>query len=136
MENLILKAYAVYLPIVLLLTFFVAKSLFKSGKVFMLDIFKQREDIAEATNRLFKVGFYLLNVGFALLILEIYTHKDVGYQDIIEILSYKIGGFSIYLGVMLFLNMYMFFRGKRKSSEKRAPQPTPKKPNIDTLITQ
>ncbi|MFT6715406.1 MAG: amino acid permease [Saprospiraceae bacterium] len=117
MENqLILKAYAVYLPIVLLLTFFVARSLFKSGKVFMLDIFNQREDIAEATNRLFKVGFYLLNVGFALLILKIYA-STVDYQDIIEILSYKIGGFSIYLGIMLFLNMFLFFRGKRKSKK-------------------
>jgi len=118
MENhLILKAYAVYLPIVLTLTFFVAKSLFKSGKVFMLDIFHQREDIAEATNRLFKVGFYLLNIGFALVILEIYARNSIGYQDIIEILSYKIGGFSIYLGVMLFLNMFLFFRGKRKSKK-------------------
>jgi len=126
MENhLILKAYAVYLPIVLTLTFFVAKSLFKSGKVFMLDIFHQREDIAEATNRLFKVGFYLLNIGFALVILEIYAGNTIGYQDIIEILSYKIGGFSIYLGVMLFLNMFLFFRGKRKSKKPETENISP-----------
>ena len=133
MENhLILKAYAVYLPIVLTLTFFVAKSLFKSGKVFMLDIFHQREDIAEATNRLFKVGFYLLNVGFALIILEIYARNTLGYQDIIEILSYKIGGFSIYLGVMLFINMFLFFRGKRKSKNPAEDI----KPSFNLMDTQ
>ena len=35
-----------------------------------------------------------------------------------EILSFKIGGFSIYLGVMLFLNMYLFFRGRKKAKQK------------------
>lgn len=118
-DQLIIKGYLVYLPIALGLTFLVARSLFKNGKIFMMDIFKDREDIAQATNELFKVGFYLLNVGFALIILKIYSYGVDSYQDIIEILSYKIGGFSIYLGVMLFLNLFLFFRGKRKSAASR-----------------
>jgi len=82
----------------------------------MLDIFKGREDIAEATNKLFETGFYLLNIGFALMILELNVYEDT-YQELIERLSYKIGGFSIYLGIMLFFNLYFFFRGKRKAKE-------------------
>lgn len=112
----ILTGYFIYLPIALLLTFIVSRTLFKNGKIFMLDIFKGREEIANATNRLFETGFYLLNLGFALMILklDIYTNT---YQALVEALSYKIGGFSIYLGVMLFLNLYFFFRGKRKAKE-------------------
>ena len=87
----------------------------------MLDIFKGREEIANATNKLFETGFYLLNLGFALMILEIYLYKD-SYQELIEKLSYKIGGFSIYLGIMLFLNLYFFFRGKRKASQAQREQ--------------
>ena len=87
----------------------------------MLDIFKGREEIANATNKLFETGFYLLNLGFALMILEIYLYKDT-YQELIEKLSYKIGGFSIYLGIMLFLNLYFFFRGKRKASQAQVEQ--------------
>ena len=82
----------------------------------MLDIFKGREEIAEATNKLFETGFYLLNIGFALMILEMNLYEN-NYQVLIEALSYKIGGFSIYLGVMLFFNLYFFFRGKRKARE-------------------
>lgn len=108
-------AYTIYLPIVIALTLFVAKTLFKNGKVFMMDIFKGREEIAFATNKLFEVGFYLMNIGFALLILKMRQPDDV--QSAIEILSYKLGGFSIYLGIMLFLNLFLFFRGKRKSAE-------------------
>ena len=117
----ILIGYAIYLPIALFLTYYVSKTLFKNSKIFMLDIFKGREEIAFATNRLFETGFYLLNLGFALMILEMTIYKD-DYQSLIEALSYKIGGFAIYLGIMLFLNLYFFFRGKRKASQTQVEQ--------------
>ncbi len=117
----ILIGYAIYLPIALFLTYYVSKTLFRNSKVFMLDIFKGREEIANATNKLFETGFYLLNLGFALRILEMNLYKNT-YQSLIEELSYKIGGFSIYLGVMLFLNLYFFFRGKRKANQNQVKQ--------------
>ena len=99
MENkLIIIAYAIYLPIALLLTYYVARTLFKNAKVFMMDIFHGKENIAMATNRLFEIGFYLMNIGFALLILKIYASEYNPFnttQKLIETLSYKIGGFSI-----------------------------------------
>ncbi|UUV22644.1 hypothetical protein [Paenimyroides aestuarii] len=112
----ILIGYAVYLPIALFLTYYVSKTLFKNSKIYMLDIFKGREEIAFATNKLFETGFYLLNIGFALMILQMNLYNDT-YQLLVEKLSYKIGAFSIYLGVMLFINLYFFFRGKRKASQ-------------------
>lgn len=117
----ILIGYAIYLPIALFLTYYVSKTLFKNSKIYMLDIFKGREEIANATNKLFETGFYLLNLGFALMILEMNMYDDT-YQILIEKLSYKIGGFSIYLGMMLFLNLYFFFRGKRKASQAQVEQ--------------
>ena len=112
----ILIGYAIYLPIALFLTYYVSKTLFQNAKIYMRDIFRGREEIANATNKLFETGFYLLNLGFALMILQLSIY-DNSYQSLIEALSYKIGGFSIYLGLMLFLNLYFFFRGKRKAKE-------------------
>jgi len=118
MKDLIVLAYAIYLPIVILLTFYVANSLFKNSIVYMNDIFNGRVEIAKATNTLFKIGFYLMNLGFALFILRIADTLS-NAQETIEALSTKIGGFSIYLGAMLFFNMYLFFRGKRVAKQKR-----------------
>jgi hypothetical protein len=87
----------------------------------MKDIFNGREEIALATNTLFRIGFYLLNIGFALYILKINIDLQ-NLQETIETLSYKVGGFSIYLGIMLFLNLYLFFRGKRVAKQKRMDQ--------------
>jgi len=116
----ILIGYAVYLPIALLLTLYVSRTLFRNSKIYMLDIFKGREEIAFATNKLFETGFYLLNLGFALMILKIHLY-DNNYQELVEALSYKVGSFSIYLGLMLFINLYFFFRGKRKAKEGLKP---------------
>ncbi len=110
-------AYLIYLPVVVVLTWYVAHILFKNSKVFMLDIFHGKADIAFATNKLFETGFYLLNLGFALTIMEIAAEISSS-RSMLEILSTKIGGFSIYLGIMLFFNLYLFFRGKRASKQK------------------
>ncbi len=145
MTTRIVLAYLIYLPLVLGLTFYVARTLFTNGRTFMLDIFKGKEDIANATNKLFEVGFYLLNMGFALLILKIdqgeehtydetmhttvttYTHALDTNQEVVEVLASKVGGFAIYLGAMLFLNLFLFFRGRKKSRQNAAlmPQPVP-----------
>ena len=117
-NHLVEIAYYIYLPIALTLTWFVATTLFNNSKVFMRDIFNNREEIAISTNTLFKVGFYLLNLGFALYILPINDLLD-NHQRMIEVLSFKIGGFSIYLGIMLFFNLYLFFRGKKVAKAKR-----------------
>ena len=110
-------AYLIYLPIIVTLTWYVAHTLFQNSKVFMLDIFKGKEDIAWSTNKLFETGFYLLNIGFALLIMEI-AYEIGSNRNLLEILSTKIGGFAIYLGIMLFFNLYLFFRGRRISKAK------------------
>ena len=81
----------------------------------MLDIFHQKTEIALATNKLLKIGFYLVNIGFAMRIIKVYLINN--YRELIEIVSVKIGGFSIYLGVIMLLFIFLFLKG-RKASKK------------------
>lgn len=111
-----LSAYSIYLPIAITLTIVVSHLLFKNAKIFMLEIFHQKEDIALATNSLFKIGFYLLNIGFALKIVEFY--QILTLENLVVSLSEKIGGFSIYLGIMMMLNLLLFMKGRKHSIRK------------------
>lgn len=125
MFTLNLTAYLIYLPVVILLTWYVAHTLFKNSKVFMLDIFSGKTEIALSTNRLFETGFYLLNLGFAFMVMEIAYDISNG-KTLLEQLSAKIGGFCIYLGISLFFNLYLFFRGRkiaRLRARERAADP-------------
>ncbi|WP_300685974.1 hypothetical protein [Chryseobacterium sp.] len=113
------SAYMIYLPLVIMLTVLVSQFLFKNSKTFMIDIFHQKEDIAMATNSLFKIGFYLLNIGFALCIIEFAQIETV--ERLVVALSKKIGGFSIYLGVMMLLNLFLFLKGRKHALKKEIP---------------
>lgn len=118
-NHLTFWAYLIYLPVVSALTYYVAWMLFKNGKIFMLDIFHGKEEIADSTNKLFETGFYLINMGYALVILKIYDQINSG-QGLIEILSGKIGGFAIYLGISLFFMLFLFLRGRKLSRANAA----------------
>lgn len=113
-----LSAYAIYLPVVLTLTIIVSELLFRNAKVFMMDIFHQKSDIALATNSLFKIGFYLLNFGFALLIIEF--NQLITGESLVVGLSKKVGGFSIYLGLMLLFNLLLFMKGRKNLTKKKS----------------
>lgn len=114
----VLWAYMIYLPIAICLTIYVTGKLFDNALVFMMEIFHGQKEIARAANQLFKIGFYLVNMGFALYILKINQDLEA-VNSIFEVLSAKIGGFSIYLGVMLLFNMYFFFRGKKVAAQSK-----------------
>ncbi|MFK7748637.1 MAG: hypothetical protein AB8B65_09615 [Kordia sp.] len=119
----IIIAYFVYLPIVIGLTIFVSKRLFESGKSFMIEIFRGQENIALATNKLFKVGFYLVNIGMGLILMKITNNSyNIDNQTLIEVMGLKIGSFSMYLGIMLFLNLFLFLRGRKVTRQTQKIQ--------------
>jgi hypothetical protein len=110
MENLTVTTYVVYALFVAVLTVFVAKILFKNSQTFMIKIFDNKEDLALATNKLFEVGFFLFGFGIGLWYLTV-NDNVVSLKMLFEVLSVKIGAFTMFMGVLLFGNLYMFFRG-------------------------
>lgn len=110
----IVLTYLVYLLVTVLLTVFVARTLFRNGKIFLIDIFHGNLELAAAVNNLLLVGFYLINIGYAVYTLKIF--ETVGSaQDIIEVLSLKIGTIILILGGMHFGNMFVFFKLRKKA---------------------
>ncbi len=112
--NYIIPSYIIYLVITIGLTIWVARTLFRNGKVFLMDIFHGNTNLADAVNNLLLVGFYLINVGYAVRTLKIIgTVPDM--QSMIEVLSVKLGIIILILGGMHFLNMFIFFRLRKRA---------------------
>ncbi len=117
METLAVTTYVIYGIYVALLTIFVAKILFKNSLAFMLRIFENKIELAKATNSLFEVGFFLFGFGIGLWYLTIYE-KINNLRELIEVLSVKVGAFTLFMGILLFLNLFMFFRGLKSKTRK------------------
>lgn len=105
--------YVTYLLVALPLTVWVASTLSRHGRVFLEDVFAGSEALAHAVNRLLVVGFYLLNLGFVSLLLR--TGADVvDLRGLLEQLSVKIGVVTLVLGVVHFLNVWVFSAMRRR----------------------
>ena len=115
--NYIIITYSFYLAITIALTVWVARTLFKNGKVFLIDIFHGNKELADSVNNLLLVGFYLINIGYAVYTLQV-THNIANVQEVIENLSLKIGLIILILGAMHFFNLYIFFMLRKKAKQE------------------
>lgn len=107
--NYYLLVYAVYLTVSVLLTVWVARTLFTNGRTFLVDIFHGNEPLADSVNKLLLTGFYLINIGYATLGLR--SDDEVSsYQQTVETLSIKLGTIILILGAMHFFNLYVFYK--------------------------
>src|SRR5215467_10988346 len=114
-----LCAYAAYLAISVALTVWVARTLHKNGRIFLVDSFLGNERLADSVNHLLVVGFYLVNIGFVTLALK-YGDKPADTQTALEILSSKVGLVLVVLGIMHFGNLITFSKMRRRATQKPA----------------
>src|SRR5205809_4956040 len=82
--------YVAYLAVSVALTVWVAKTLHKNGRIFLVDSFLGNEGLADSVNHLLVVGFYLVNIGFVTLALK-YGDKAVDAQTGLQIPSSNVG---------------------------------------------
>jgi len=66
-----LYSYLAYVVISVALTVWVARTLHKNGRPFLIDVFAERADLADSVNHLLVVGFYLVNFGYMSLALKL-----------------------------------------------------------------
>jgi hypothetical protein len=119
--DIITITYLMYLAISIALTIWVAQTLFRNGRVFLVDVFHGNESLADSVNHLLVVGFYLINFGYVSLALKLGYDLET-MREGIEALSWKVGLVLVVLGLMHFFNLYLF------SSIRRRPKTTPVQP--------
>jgi hypothetical protein len=116
--------YLVYVAVSVALTVWVARTLHRSGRIFLVDAFRGNEALADSVNHLLVVGFYLVNIGYVTLALR-YGDKPTDMQTAIELLSTKVGLVLLVLGGMHFTNMLVFSRLRRRGLREFGPPPVP-----------
>ena len=128
----IVICYFVYLVASLTTTIWVAQTLRQNGRSFLVDAFHGNRELADSVNHLLVVGFYLINVGYVTLALR--TAAQVAtVRNAIELVCDKLGLVLIVLGVMHFLNLYVFNRLRRRGqADLRPPFPPDRQISIPT----
>ncbi len=120
----IIISYLAYLALSIGVTIWVARTLHRNGRVFLVDSFLGNEPLADSVNHLLVVGFYLINIGYISLALK-YGEKPADPAQAIEYLSTKMGVVLLVLGAMHFLNIKIFSSMRRRAIEGSQPPVAP-----------
>ncbi len=101
--------YIVYIAFSVFITVYVSRTLSKNGLPFLVEGFRGNVELAESTNHLLVVGFYLVNLGFVLLRMQTNVYVD-NLEHLIIYQASGLGLVLLVLGFAHFFNMYVVHR--------------------------
>lgn len=115
----IVHAYTTYLLISVSLVVWVAATLRRNGRLFLVDACHKNEGLADSLNHLLNVGFYLLALGMVSFLLPMRPPQDP--RQVIEALSTHEGRVLILLGGMHFFYLLLIARARRQAHDSGLP---------------
>jgi hypothetical protein len=115
----VVHTYLAYLALSIAVTVWVARTLHRSGRAFLVEAFQGQEALADSVNHLLVVGFYLINLGWIVMTLRTQLPLETA-RAAIELLSDKVGTVLFVLGLMHFFNLFLFSRFRRRAIDRSA----------------
>ena len=109
--------YAAYLGLSVAITVWLAETLSRHGRVFLIDVFHGNTTQADAVNRLLVVGFYLMNLAGVLFNVT-FGGPVTTADESLSFMSSRIGLVLSVLGVMHFVNLIVLTAVRRMSQER------------------
>jgi len=109
--------YTAYIILSLTITIWVGMTLFRNGRVFLLEAFLGNKAPADAVNHLLLMAFYLINIGFIALFLR-YGSKPSNWIEAIETVSTKVGIVLVVSGGIHLLNMWLLAKIRKKAGPR------------------
>lgn len=97
-------AYIFYLLITYLITFKVGLIFYRNGKIYILHLLQGNEHLTTSINRLLLIGYYLLNLGYAALMISTWKTIHTAEEVLVTVISMT-GKIMLTLAIIHFLNM-------------------------------
>jgi hypothetical protein len=122
--------YVIYLAASACLTVWVGRTLFSNGRAFLVSVF-QEAGMADSVNHLLVVGFYLVNLGAAALLINA-GGAPASFADMVQETVTRLGVVLLVLGSMHFFNMLVLYLIRRP---RRPRPPAPVNPYYQQPVT-
>jgi len=97
-------AYFIYSIFTIFLTLKVGYICYKNGEIYLFKIFSNNQHIVKPLNVLLLVGYYLVNIGYALFAIGTWG-EIVNKADMLSKICEHIGQILLLLGVLHYFNM-------------------------------
>ncbi len=106
--------YLIYLSLTYFITVHVGLRFNRNGRIYILRLTGGDERLTDSINRLLLTGYYLLNLGYAALMIRNWRTVDTITQSLLSIATMT-GTIMLTLAVIHFLNMLAIYLLSRKN---------------------
>lgn len=113
-------AYAVYTVVAITLTAALARILYRTGRLFLDEVFPDSRPLAAGVNSLLVVGFTLVTLGYSFVIFG--ADPAATRAEAFETLVERLGALLLSLGVIHFATMAVFWRLRANALAPAKPQ--------------
>jgi len=114
--NFNILAYAIYGLLTCYIILWVGRLFHKNGRIFILSLFKNNIALTDTTNNLLLMGYYLLNIGYAVIQFS-YWKQIQTFEVLISSIALKTGTLLFVLVCMHYFNMFgIYFFAKKTNS--------------------
>lgn len=110
--NFNILGYCLYIVIIGYITIFIGKKFHSNGRVFIHDLFTDYS-LGESVNNILLVGYYLLNIGNAVLMIKAWPELKSLEAVIVEI-SVNVGQIVLLLAFMHYVNIILLLLSRSK----------------------
>jgi len=111
--NYNIACYILYGSITVFIIFRVGQLFHRSGRIFILRLFQQNEGLADTTNNILLLAYYLFNIGYAVVQLRFW--ENVATVDaLIASVATKTGILVIILACTHYCNLYLIYYLSKK----------------------
>jgi hypothetical protein len=97
-------AYIIYLLITYIVTVHVGLIFYRNGRVYILNLLRGDEQLTDSINRILLTGYYLLNLGYAALMLRSWQ-TITNWSGLVASIGSMTGKILLTLALMHFMNM-------------------------------
>jgi hypothetical protein len=101
-------AYIIYLFITYLITVHVGLRFYRNGRVYILRLLHGDEKLTDSINNILLIGYYLLNLGYAALMIN--TWKTIiTWTELVGSIGTMTGKIMLTLAIIHFFNMAVIY---------------------------
>ena len=112
--NYNILSYLIYISITIYIIYYVGKSFHRNGRIFILQLFQHNEQMADTTNNLLLIAYYLFNIGYAVLKISMWT-KVPDLAGLIATISSNTGLLVIILALTHYFNITVLYILSKKN---------------------
>lgn len=109
-------AYSIYLFLTYLITVHVGWRFYTNGRLYILNLLEGDEAFTDFINRILLVGYYLLNLGYAALMISLWETVE-SWTQLVESIFQMTGRILLTLAFIHYINMtVILWLGQRRQS--------------------